>query len=74
MLIKESYAVDSTTSFGIEIAAAPPGQKLPLVVVVHGNFGLSTPFGDQLRSFTLQLASLGFVAALRTMRVDAAIL
>jgi|694.fasta_scaffold91750_3 dienelactone hydrolase len=64
MLIKESYAVDSTTSFDIEIAAAPSGMKLPLVIVVHGNFGLGAPFGQLLRSFTEQLAALGFVSAL----------
>jgi len=39
---------------------------LPLVVVVHGNFGLGAPFGVQLRSFTEEIAALGFVAALPT--------
>lgn len=66
MLTKESYAVDPTTSFDVEIAAAPLGKKLPLVVVVHGNFGLGAPFGGLLRSFTEELAALGFVAALPT--------
>jgi dienelactone hydrolase len=66
MLVKESYAVDSTSSFDVEIVAAPLGMKLPLVVVVHGNFGLSAPFGDLLRSFTEELANVGFVAALPT--------
>ena len=66
MLTKESYAVDQTTSFDVQIAAAPPGKKLPLVVVVHGNFGLGAPFGGLLRSFTEELAALGFVAALPT--------
>lgn len=66
MLTKESYAVDATTSFDVEIAAAPPGKKLPLVVIVHGNFGLGAPFGGLLRSYTEQLADLGFVAALPT--------
>jgi carboxymethylenebutenolidase len=66
MLIKESYAVDPTTSFDIEIAAAPLGKKLPIVMVVHGNFGLGSPFGGLLRSFTEEIAALGFVAALPT--------
>ena len=66
MLIKESYDVDATTSFDIEIAAAPSGMKLPLVIVVHGNFGLGAPFGQLLRNFTEQLATLGFVTALPT--------
>jgi dienelactone hydrolase len=66
MLTKEIYTVDSATSFDVEIAVAPSGQKLPLVVVVHGNFGLGPPFGVQLRKFTEELAALGFVAALPT--------
>jgi len=64
MLTPDSYPVSPTKSFDIEIAAAPPGKKLPLVVVIHGNFGLVGPFGQQLRDFTEQLAALGFVAAL----------
>jgi carboxymethylenebutenolidase len=66
MLTKESYPVNSTTSFDVEIAPAPPGKKLPLVVIVHGNFGLGAPFGGLLRSFTEEIAALGFVAALPT--------
>lgn len=65
-LKKEPYTVDPSTSFDLEIAAAPPGQKLPLVVVVHGNLGLADQFGAQLRDFTKDLAALGFVAALPT--------
>jgi dienelactone hydrolase len=66
MLTPDSYAVDSTTSFEVEIAPAPTGKKLPLVVVVHGNFGLTAPFGNALRDFTEEIAALGFVAALPT--------
>jgi carboxymethylenebutenolidase len=66
MLTKEPYVVDSKTSFDVEIAAAPSGKVLPLVVVVHGNFGLGGTFGQQLRNFTEQVARLGFVAALPT--------
>ncbi len=66
MLTKETYILDPTTSFDVEIAVAPPGKRLPLVVVVHGNFGLGAPFGVQLRSFTEELAALGFVTALPT--------
>lgn len=66
MWTRESSAVDIATSFDIEIAAAPSGQKLPLVVIVHGNFGLDAPFGNLLRAFTKQLVALGFVSALPT--------
>lgn len=70
MLIKESYSVDPTTSFDLEIAPAPPGKKCPLIVVVHGNLGLGEPFGSLLRSFTEELADLGFVAALPSFYLD----
>jgi dienelactone hydrolase len=56
MLTKETYAVDPANSFDVEIVAAPPGKKLPLVVVVHGNFGLGAPFGA--RSVALRKNSL----------------
>ena len=65
MLTKESYAVDGTSSFDVEIAAAPQGMKLPLVVVVHGTSASAPPFGQLLRSFTEELAAIGFVAACR---------
>lgn len=63
MLSLDIYKIGSK-SFDVEIAPAPSGQKLPLVVVVHGNFGLGDPFGKELRRFTEELAGLGFVAAL----------
>lgn len=63
----ENYKVDSTTSFGIDIAPAPKdGKKYPVVVVIHGNAGLGPIFGDQLREFTKSIATLGYVAALPT--------
>lgn len=64
MLIKDVFFVDATTSFPVEIAVAGVSGKLPLVVIVHGNFGVAPPFGRQLRNFTEEIASLGFVAAL----------
>ncbi|WP_165074443.1 dienelactone hydrolase family protein [Paludisphaera rhizosphaerae] len=66
-MIHETYRVDATTSFGIDIAPAPAdGRKYPVVVLVHGNFGLRDPYGDQLRNFTDEIAELGYLAALPT--------
>src|ERR1051325_2875425 len=65
MLIRETYSVTSSTSFDIEIAAAPSdGKKYPIVLLIHGNLGLAQPFGQELRTFTEQIAALGFLAAL----------
>jgi carboxymethylenebutenolidase len=64
-MIHESYSVDPTTSFDIDIAPAPAdGKKYPVVVLVHGNFGLAAPFGRQLLDFTDEIAALGYLAAL----------
>ena len=65
MLQKESYHVSTTTSFDMEVAAAPnDGRKHPIVVVIHGNLGLVGSIGRQLRDFTEQISKLGYLAAL----------
>lgn len=65
MLNRETYNVDSATLFDIEIAPGPAdGKKHPIVILVHGNFGLLAPFGDQLRSFTEEVSTYGYVTAL----------
>jgi dienelactone hydrolase len=64
-MIHEIYDLNPKTSFDIDIAEAPSdGKKYPIVVLVHGNFGLGKPFGDELRKFTEEIAALGYLAAL----------
>jgi carboxymethylenebutenolidase len=64
-MLHETYRLDAKTSFGIDIAAAPSdGKKYPIVVLVHGNFGLGKPFGEALQKFTEEIAALGYLAAL----------
>jgi dienelactone hydrolase len=64
-MIRETYQVTATESFDIEVAPAPTdGKRYPMVVVLHGNFGLVAPFGEQLRSITEEIAALGYLAAL----------
>ena len=39
------------------------GKKHPMILVVHGNFGLNPPFGEQIDRFAKDLAALGYVTA-----------
>jgi dienelactone hydrolase len=39
------------------------GKKHPMILVVHGNFGLNPPFGAQIDRFARELAALDYVTA-----------
>jgi dienelactone hydrolase len=39
------------------------GKKFPMVLLVHGNFGVGAPYGDQIRGFAKDLAARGYVTA-----------
>jgi carboxymethylenebutenolidase len=39
------------------------GKKFPMVLLVHGNFGLGSPYGDQIHGFAKDLAGRGYVTA-----------
>jgi dienelactone hydrolase len=70
-MIVETYEVSPGLTLGIEIAPAPAdGKRHPVVVLIHGNFGLVAPFGDPLRHFTEEVAALGYVAALPSLYAD----
>ena len=48
----------------ITVFPAPgDGKRHPMVLLIHGNFGLGPPYGDQIRGFGKSLAELGYVAA-----------
>jgi carboxymethylenebutenolidase len=50
--------------YKITVYAAPSdGKKHPLIVLVHGNFGLGVPYGDQIRGFAKDLAGRGYMTA-----------
>jgi carboxymethylenebutenolidase len=71
LMIVETFDPGPGTTFSIDIApAATDGKRYPVVVLVHGNFGLSASFGAQLRDFTKQVADLGYLAALPTYYPD----
>ena len=66
-MIVQTYSTSTGSTFDIEIAPAPAdGKRYPVVVLVHGNFGLGAPYGAQLRTFTEEIAALGYLAALPT--------
>lgn len=44
-------------------SAAPSGKRFPMILLVHGNFGLGAPYGEQIRGFAKDLASHGYVTA-----------
>ena len=50
--------------YKITVYPAPSGGKrFPMILLVHGNFGLGPPFGDQIRGFAKELASRGYLTA-----------
>ncbi len=38
-------------------------KKHPMLLLLHGNFGLGPPYGDQIRGFAKDLAALGYLTA-----------
>jgi dienelactone hydrolase len=48
------------------------GKRHPIVLLIHGNFGLGPPYGDQIRDFGKRLAELGYVAAVPQLYADEA--
>jgi len=51
-------------SYKMKIYPAPAdGKKHSMILVVHGNAGLTAPFGDQIDNFAKSLAALGYVTA-----------
>jgi carboxymethylenebutenolidase len=59
---------DTFTSAGnsYKIAVYPGssgGKRFPMILLVHGNFGLGPPYGDQIQGFAKELAGRGYVTA-----------
>lgn len=59
----ETFNVGSTP-YKITVYPAPvDGKKHPMILLVHGNFGLGAPYGKQIKDFAKSLADLGYVTA-----------
>lgn len=51
-------------------SAFDDGRKYPVVVFVHGNFGLGPPFGDQIFAFAKKVADRGYNTAVPHYYLD----
>lgn len=51
-------------SYKITVNPGPSGDKrFPMILLVHGNFGLGRPYGDQIHGSAKDLAARGYVTA-----------
>ena len=56
--------ISNGISYKLSVNPAPSdGSRYPIVILVHGNFGLGAPYGDQIRGFAKNLAGLGYLTA-----------
>jgi carboxymethylenebutenolidase len=61
----------SEATYKITVNPAPAdGKKHPAILLVHGNFGLGPPYGEQIQSFARDLAGLGYLTAVPQYYVD----
>lgn len=51
-------------------SAITDANKYPLVVFLHGNFGMVSPFGTQIQSFAQDFANLGYITAVPQYYLD----
>lgn len=62
-MVEETYTSGKQT-YTITVYSGPAdGKKHPMILVVHGNFGLNPPFGPQIHRFAKDLAAEGYVTA-----------
>ena len=62
-MLSETFTSGPET-YKITVYPAPAdGEKHPMILLVHGNFGLMEPYGDQIQNFAKELAELGYVTA-----------
>ena len=63
MMAIETFTSGPSTHKITVYSAPVDGKKHPMILLVHGNFGLGAPYGDQIRGFAQDLAELGYVTA-----------
>lgn len=56
--------------YKITVNPARRRQEVPVVMLIHGNFGLNPPYGDEIRNFALALSSRGYVTAVPQYYAD----
>jgi carboxymethylenebutenolidase len=62
-MLSETFTSGSNTYKITVYPARADGEKHPMVLLVHGNFGLVEPYGDQIQNFAKELAELGYLTA-----------
>jgi dienelactone hydrolase len=56
--------VSGGDTYKITLYPAPSdGKKYPVILLIHGNFGLGAPYGDQIHGFARNLAGHGYLVA-----------
>lgn len=72
MPIKTSETfISEKNTHNITIYSNPPdSKKYPVVFLLHGNFGLVSPYGDQIQSFANDLANLKYITAVPQCYLD----
>jgi carboxymethylenebutenolidase len=69
-MASETY-VSGGNAYKVTVNPAPAdGKKHPVILLVHGNFGLGPPYGEQIQSFARDLADLGYLTAVPQYYVD----
>lgn len=72
MPIKTSETfISGSNTYNITIYSnSPDSKKYPVVFLVHGNFGLVSPYGDQIQSFANDIATLNYITAVPQYYLD----
>jgi carboxymethylenebutenolidase len=66
----ETFTSGSNTHKITVYPAPADGEKYPMVLLVHGNFGLGEPYGGQIQNFAKELAELGYLTAVPQYYAD----
>jgi dienelactone hydrolase len=69
-MAKDTYS-SGGSAYPITVYPAPAdGKKRSVILLVHGNFGLGSPYGEQIQSFARDLAGLGYLTAVPQYYLD----
>jgi dienelactone hydrolase len=69
-MAKDTYS-SGGSAYPITVYPAPAdGKKRSVIPLVHGKFGLGSPYGEQIQSFARDLAGLGYLTAVPQYYLD----
>ena len=58
-------------NYAITLYGAPDdGKRYPVVIFYHGNWGLGSPFGDQIHDFAQAVSAHGYLTAVPAYYTD----